>query len=234
MIVFQYSGSVGSLEHVVVQLSTTFQGVNTQDYLDNNVYENLYEDYTHNEFDKYLYSVEPNRGDIRLELTSPQGTTSIILPYRILDSWPGEYTNWPFMSVHFWGEDPSGDWTLTITNRGSSGVVEVSDVQFTFYGTAETSEVISRIPQECHSACKRGCAAAGAEFCDSCRGLRDAATLQCVDQCPEGHTMSSGYCYNATQPEPECEPFVLPSAALSLSGLGTLLVLLVSTVGLIN
>ena len=233
-IVFQYSESVGSLEHVVVQLSTAFQGINTQYYLDNNVYENLYEDYTHNEFDKYLYSVEPNRGDIRLELTSPQGTTSIILPYRILDSWPGEYTNWPFMSVHFWGEDPSGDWTLTITNRGSSGVVEVSDVQFTFYGTAETPEVISRIPQECHSACKRGCAAAGAEFCDSCRGLRDAATLQCVGQCPEGHTMSSGYCYNATQPEPECEPFVLPSAALGLSGLGTLLVLLVSTVGLIN
>ena len=214
MISVPYSGSVGYLEHVVVQISTSFQDVDTDEYLQNNVYYNLYEDYYQYGYLYHYYNyVMPNRGDIQIELTSPSGTTSTLLPYRMRDSWPGEYTNWPFMSVHFWGEAPSGDWTLTITNRGSSGVVEVSDVQFTFYGTAETPEVISRIPQECHSACKRGCAAAGAEFCDSCRGLRDAATLQCVDQCPEGHTMSSGYCYNATQPEPECEPFVLPSAA---------------------
>ena len=202
---------MGFLEHVVVQLSTSFQGVDTEEYLLNNVYDNLYYDYYNNEFDHYYYDVKPNRGDIQLELTSPRGTTSILLPYRTVDLWPGEYTDWPFMSVHFWGEDPSGDWTLTISNRGTSGVVEVSDVQFIFYGTAETPEVISRIPQECHSACARGCAAPGAEFCDSCRRLRDAATRQCVDECPEGLAMRSGYCYNATEPEPECKPFVLPT-----------------------
>ena len=195
----------------MVQVSTTFRGFDTQDYLAKDVYQNLYDDYYYNEFDHYYYNVEPNRGDIQLELTSPQGTTSIILPYRTADSWPGEYTDWPFMSVHFWGEDPSGDWTLTIMYRGNSSAVEVSDVQITFYGTAETPEVISRIPQECDSACARGCAAPGVEFCDSCRGLRDAATLQCVDECPEGLAMRSGYCYNATEPEPECKPLVLPT-----------------------
>ena len=238
MISIPYSAeSVGFLEHVVVQLSTSFQGVDTEEYLLNNVYDNLYYDYYH-----YYYDVMPNRGDIQLELTSPRGTTSILLPYRTVDLWPGEYTDWPFMSVHFWGEDPSGDWTLTISNRGTSGVVEVSDVQFIFYGTAETPEVISRIPRECHSACARGCAAPGAEFCDSCRRLRDAATRQCVDECPEGLAMRSGYCYNATEPEAECKPFVLPptetptpkdtSDALGLSSLELLLVLLAATMAL--
>jgi hypothetical protein len=209
--------SVEFLEHVVVQLSTSFQGVDTEEFLRNNVYENLYYDY-----DNYYYNnVMPNRGDIQLELTSPRGTTSILLAYRTADSWPGEYTDWPFMSVHFWGEDPSGDWTLTISNRGTSGVVEVSDVQFIFYGTAETPEVISRIPQECDSACARGCAAPGVEFCDSCRGLRDAATLQCVDECPEGLAMRSGYCYNATEPEPECKPLVLPTEPPTPTGSST-------------
>ena len=148
------------------------------------------------------------------------------------------------MSVHFWGEDPSGNWTLTITNRGTSGVVEVSGVKFTFYGAAETPEVISRVPQQCHSACSRGCAAAGAEFCDACRGLRDAATLQCVDQCPEGHTIRSGYCYDATQPECECETpqtnstvansTTVPdiSAAPGLSGVEPLLVYLAATMAI--
>ena len=213
----------------MVQVSTTFRDVDTQDYLDRDVYQNLDDDYYYNN------NVEPNRGDIQLELTSPQGTTSIILPYRFLDSWPGEYTNWPFTSVHFWGEDPSGDWTLTIMYRGNSSVVEVSDVQFIFYGTAETPEVISRIPRECHSACGRGCAAPGAEFCDSCRGLRNAATRQCVDECPEGLAMRSGYCYNATEPEAECKPLVLPtdtSDALGLSSLELLLVLLAATMAL--
>ena len=200
----------------MIQISTTFQDIDTDEFLANGVYDNLYSDYYENSYLYYYYNnVQPNRGDIQLELTSPRGTTSILLPYRFRDSWPGEYTKWPFMSVHFWGEDPSGDWSLTIRNRGSSGVVEVSDVQFTFYGTEKTPEVISRIPEQCDSACARGCAAAGPEFCDSCRQLRDAASLRCVEQCGEGLVMRSGYCYNATEPEPQCEPLVLPTGSPS-------------------
>ena len=201
-IVVSYSGSdVGFLEHVVVQVSTSFDGVDIYSYLDNNVYYNLYYDFL-----RYYDNVEPNRGDIQIELTSPQGTTSILLPYRTVDTWPGVYYKWPFMSVHFWGEDPSGDWTIVVRNRGVSGTLEVSDVKFTFYGTAETPEVVARIPQECDLACARGCAAEGAKFCDSCRELRDTATLACVPECAAGLASRNGYCYNATEPEAECEP----------------------------
>ena len=225
-ITIPFSGEVGFLEHVVVQISTTFQGVDVQDYLDNDVYYNLYYDLIVNLTYDYFDNVMPNRGDILIELTSPQGTTSILLPYRILDSWPGEYYQWPFMSVHFWGEDPTGDWTLTVRNRGLSGILEVSDVQFAFYGTTSTPQVISRIPEQCDEACARGCAAAGPEFCDSCRQLRNATTLECIEDCPEGFTIRSGYCYDPSEPEPVCTPreFKVESdAAVYLSGINPLL-----------
>ena len=28
------------------------------------------------------------------------------------------FRTWPLMSTHFWGEDPSGEWRLVITNGG--------------------------------------------------------------------------------------------------------------------
>jgi hypothetical protein len=198
-IVVPIASEIGYLEHVVVRVSTAFEGVDPDNYGLDTIYENLDENFEH-----YFYDVLPNRGDIQIELTSPKGTTSILLPYRIADTWPGEYRQWPFMSIHFWGENPSGDWTLVIRNSGASGVVQVSDLQFTFYGTTETPAVISRLPEQCDDACVRGCAAAGPEFCDSCRQLRDAATLECVEECSEGLDMRSGYCYNAKEPEAEC------------------------------
>ena len=215
------------LEHVVVQISTTFEGVDTDKYLiDDKVYYDLYEDYYYsNEIfsDQYM----PNRGDIQIELTSPQGTTSILLPFRNRDSWPGDYNNWPFMSVHFWGEDPSGDWTLDVIYRGSSGRLLVSDVEFTFYGTATTPAVISRIPAQCDDACTRGCAAAGAGFCDACRQFRDAETLECVDSCANGLSERSGYCYNASKAEDltTCGDFGASVSVVSLSMISLLFIM---------
>ena len=208
-----YSGDIGYLEHVVVQVSTTFQAVDAEDYIEDDIYYNLYFYYY---YDYYDYLV-PNRGDIQLELSSPQGTTSILLPYRPRDSWPGDYTEWPFMSVHFWGEDPTGDWTLTVRNSGSNGTLEVSNIQFTFYGTTAVPQVISRIPDQCDDACLRGCAAAGPEYCDSCRHYRNATTLECLNNCPEGFEEMSRYCYSASDPEPACirkeiEPTITDSA----------------------
>ena len=184
---------------MVVDITTAFSGVDVDEYIDNDIYDDLYYDYKNDRTyfsDQYM----PNRGDIQLELTSPMGTTSIILPFRDRDSWPGEYNNWPFMSVHFWGEDPVGQWELTVRNRGS-GLIDITNVEFTFYGTETTPAVISRIPAQCDDACARGCAAAGAGFCDACRQFRDAETLECVDSCPDDLTERSRYCYNGNVPE---------------------------------
>ena len=148
---------------------------------------------------------ESYRGYTRILLTSPSGTVSTILPLRPLDLDTIEgYQSWPFMSVHFWSENPVGTWSLEV-QRSNLSSVNVSDVTMTLYGTASVPESVSRIPLNCDPACARGCAAAGPEFCDACANLRNAETLECITQCPAGFTERHRYCYNASMPEPQCD-----------------------------
>ena len=103
-----------------------------------------YSEYDYDDLDDYvgdlydwLEDSHPRRGDNKIELTSPQGTKSILLPYRNYDFINAEgYDDWPFMSVHFWGENPIGNWTLKITYKSGSGYVSMSGLSMTLYGTA--------------------------------------------------------------------------------------------------
>ena len=195
-----YDEQIAYVEHVVVQMTLTFKGIDADDYTsDESFYYYLYEN-----LDYYYNNVTPNRGDIQIELTSPSGTTSTLLPYRPYDSWPGDYREWPFMSVHFWGENPQGEWSLIIRNGGEEGTLEVSNVQLTLYGTEQTPAAVAQIPAQCDPACARGCAAEGPEFCDSCRNYRNATSLECIDECSAKFDIRSRYCYNSSQPEPQC------------------------------
>lgn len=54
------------------------------------------------------------RGNVVIYLTSPSGTRSQLLPYRPRDVMQGGFDDWPFLSVHFYGENPNGKWTLEI------------------------------------------------------------------------------------------------------------------------
>lgn len=56
------------------------------------------------------------RGDLRIYLISPMGTRSTLLDIRPQDFSTSGFTNWPFMSVHFWGENPTGTWRLEVHN----------------------------------------------------------------------------------------------------------------------
>ena len=144
------------------------------------------------------------RGDIRVELISPSQTLSVLMDYRDFDSFSGFFFDWPFMSVHYWGENPSGVWTLVVRFRGF-GSADVSRLNVIFYGTNEVPEAVQGIPTQCDPACERGCAGVGSEYCDACVNLRDAETLECIDQCPLGYVERSGYCYNGSAPEPVCD-----------------------------
>ena len=198
-ITFTYSGNVRFVEHTIAQLSLGFVGV-TQDYI-NNEYQNLNDDY---DYDSYIVPLR-NRGNLQIELLSPSGTKSILLPYRDYDVVPGMYQNWPFMSVHFWGENPAGQWTLTVRHDGRNGTVSLVIHSVTFYGTADIPAAVQRIPTQCDPMCARGCTATGPEFCDACVNLRNAYTLECINQCPSGYTERNGYCYNSTRAVTTCE-----------------------------
>ena len=56
------------------------------------------------------------RGSLHISLISPHGTKSNLLDYRPFDQNEKGFKNWPFMSVHFWGENPNGEWILRINN----------------------------------------------------------------------------------------------------------------------
>jgi furin len=58
------------------------------------------------------------RGDIEIYLTSSAGTRSTLLALRPQDTSHAGFTDWPFMTVHSWGESPFGFWQLEIHNEG--------------------------------------------------------------------------------------------------------------------
>lgn len=111
---------------------------------------------------------------------------SILLPERRNDYVNNEgYSNWPFMSVHYWGEDPAGDWQIKVYFSSQEGAVSAEDLAVVLYGTSEIPDSVVQIPEQCSSQCLRGCAAQGEEFCDSCKNRRIKSNLRCVTSCPE-------------------------------------------------
>ena len=190
-------GDVGFLEHVVVTMSITVH-THGKEYDYSDFYDELYNYSSDIElvYD-WLQSEHPRRGDVKIELTSPAGTKSILLPYRNYDFVNVEgYDNWPFMSVHFWGENPVGTWTLQTTYKSGSGFAVVDYIAITMYGTPHVPSTVSTIPSSCHSSCARGrgCFGEGPKNCDVCNNLRLSSNLECVDECPTGTHIFKKYC----------------------------------------
>ncbi|KAH8408854.1 hypothetical protein KR009_002398 [Drosophila setifemur] len=95
------------------------------------------------------------RGNLRILLTSPMGTTSTLLFERPRDIVKSNFDDWPFLSVHFWGEKAEGRWTLQVVNGGRRRVNQpgiLSKWQLIFYGTSSEpmrlkSELLTSSPQ---------------------------------------------------------------------------------------
>eukprot|EP00092_Neocalanus_flemingeri_P034915 GFUD01037990.1.p1 GENE.GFUD01037990.1~~GFUD01037990.1.p1 ORF type:complete len:1243 (+),score=296.02 GFUD01037990.1:82-3810(+) len=78
------------------------------------------------------------RGSLKIILKSPRGTKSFLLFPRPKDRVASSFEDWPFLSVHFWGEDPTGEWQLEISNAGpnqasADGILK--HWQLVLYGT---------------------------------------------------------------------------------------------------
>jgi len=91
------------------------------------------------------------RGDLVIELTSPDGTTSVLLnrmgkaPDDPLDRGStGDGLNaansvvWPFYATHFWGENSQGDWTLTVRDLATGETGTLNSWSIAFYGDTPT------------------------------------------------------------------------------------------------
>jgi hypothetical protein len=193
------SNNVTFLEHVVVSLSLSIQGLSQSQTVGiSDLIDNLN---AGGDIPSFLEAQNdhPKRGDIRVELTSPQGTVSVLLPNRGNDFINDEgYSSWPFMSVHHWGEDPTGQWTLRVTFNALSFTarVQVTPQTMRLYGTTETPDAVAGIPSICHQYCARGCSGPTAADCDVCRDYRLNSTLECVTACPQGTTTQNSYCFD--------------------------------------
>ena len=174
--------SVVFLEHVVVTLSLAI--ISSITFNDTDYY--IADNDPSVDISQWLQDPHPRRGDIEIELTSPSGTRSVLLPYRDYDFVNEEgYDNWPFMSVHFWGENPNGTWTLKTTYRSGSGSFRVENVSMTLYGT----ETPHDDTQTEYDSCSGGCTNS-----QGCAKLRNNSSFECVSTCPNGTTEYRGYC----------------------------------------
>ena len=61
-----------------------------------------------------------DRGDLLVELVSPDGTSSILSPVRSQNT-GANFDNWVFSSVRHWGETSQGNWTLRVSDRDGNG-----------------------------------------------------------------------------------------------------------------
>jgi len=80
------------------------------------------------------------KGNLTITLTSPGNTTSTFcLPHSDTTN---KLTNWKFMTVRSWAENPNGNWTLTVTNNGTS-TGNLTDATLVVYGTATPAATTS-------------------------------------------------------------------------------------------
>ena len=237
--------SIKYLEHVVVTLSLS---LSLADYDNQYDYEDFDDHYTigkninfnfdfededsgntrskRDEDYPWLTADHARRGDIKVEMVSPSGTTSVLLPYREFDFINTEgYDNWSFMSLHHWGENPLGTWRIMVSYKNSHAKVSVILHNVELYGTSEVPQAVSQIPENCDPACARGCAAAGDEYCDSCVDVRNYETLDCVSACPSNYAEYNHYCMIVVYHSEDKSPsYILP---LVISAVTVILVALV-------
>ncbi|XP_052791389.1 furin-like protease kpc-1 isoform X1 [Mya arenaria] len=157
------------------------------------------------------------RGDLVIHLTSPAGTRSTILPQRPNDSDRMKgFQDWAFLSVHFWGENPVGQWKLEIeVQKNSHGYVgsyggaqmtnDLIDWSLILYGTEDnpvnlvkpthpTVEPATKSSTGCHVQCEGGCSGPEANQCISCKNYHIPDQSLCVETCPNNFYADSYEC----------------------------------------
>lgn len=72
------------------------------------------------------------RGDLEVLLTSPAGTVSTLAEQHADSS--NDYSAWSFSTVHSWGEDSFGNWTISVRDARSGTTGTLDDWQLVMHG----------------------------------------------------------------------------------------------------
>lgn len=80
-----------------------------------------------------------HRGDLAITLISPSGKQSRLAERH--DDSGNDYSNWKFMSVHHWGENLAGVWTVNVADRRLGNAGALNSVRLEFFGTQPVLEV---------------------------------------------------------------------------------------------
>lgn len=71
-----------------------------------------------------VWIAHPQRGAVQVELVSPHGTRSVLARPRRYDNAGTGFPGWTFSALTHWGEDPRGQWTLSVSSHaGNESVV---------------------------------------------------------------------------------------------------------------
>ncbi|XP_063930829.1 furin-like isoform X2 [Zophobas morio] len=90
------------------------------------------------------------RSSIKIKLISPMKTVSILLKRRPKDYYSSNcLNNWTFSSVHYWGERPTGKWTLQV-EKVEEDLVSLKSWQLILHGTEFCSSPACRPPEVCY------------------------------------------------------------------------------------
>ncbi|XP_014465638.2 proprotein convertase subtilisin/kexin type 4 [Alligator mississippiensis] len=121
------------------------------------------------------------RGDLAISLTSPMATKSTLVAVRPYDTSSQGYTDWAFMSTHFWDEDPQGTWTLVLENKGDAyNTGFLTSFMLQLYGTEEdmrARQVEASVVSKCTQRDAQGA-------CTECSSPFYAFQRLCLSYCP--------------------------------------------------
>ncbi|MEZ0267134.1 MAG: S8 family serine peptidase [Phycisphaerae bacterium] len=81
-----------------------------------------------------LTATHASRGQLRVVLTSPDGTQSVLAEQHADTG--DDYSSWTFSSVRHWDEIAKGTWTLSVTDSVSGTTGTLNSWQLKVYGTA--------------------------------------------------------------------------------------------------
>jgi subtilisin-like proprotein convertase family protein len=83
-------------------------------------------------------ATHPDRGDLHVVLTSPDGTKSVLA--EVHGDAHANYSQWTFTSNRHWDEIAKGAWTLQVTDEAGADVGTWNSWKLNIYGTAVTGE----------------------------------------------------------------------------------------------